>query len=646
VFTRKLAVVRELIRRYPLHERDEPGAAAGGLPDEWDPRLHHEVAAALGISLVAAGRLVNLAWTLEARLPGIGKALEGNQLDPAGARMIADETSVLEGEALFARAEEIILAGLAGCRTWSDLQRLAQRAVILADPEGARKRREQAEREHARLRFWRENCGTFAMQATGLPADEALAANARIDGRARAYKAARVGHPMDILRVMAYLDLINEVTIAQRAAWAQADAAARNTGADEQAARDAKARENARRRPAASTAGQHPETGDSPGGDSPGDPDSDGPGGDSPGDPDGGAPSGGGPDGDDPDGPEGPDDGGPGDGPLPEDPGGDYGDQEPPDPPDPPGEACDAGDYRPCPACRGAGGGTGLPGSANLTRPAGALDWRAEGSARTAARGPTGSAPGGGGPGRRHRGGPGPCPACGKPGSAVMPVLGDLAFPLLTLLGLAERPGEAHGLGALDPALVRDLTAAGARHPGSTFCITVTDEHGFAIGHGCCRPIRGKKGRSVLIDPDRVTIAPSGRTGPDGGYGSWILTLPGAPLPLAVDIDILPTYDCDHRHESRAYQPSDKLRHLIQVRDGKCSFPACSRHARESDFEHATPFGKGGRTCGCNAHCASRSCHRAKQSPGWHVTKPRPGWTRWTTRAGRTYEQGPWRYPT
>ena len=48
---------------------------------------------------------------------------------------------------------------------------------------------------------------------------------------------------MDILRVMAYLDLINEVTVAQRVAWAQADAAARTAEADEQAARDARLRE-------------------------------------------------------------------------------------------------------------------------------------------------------------------------------------------------------------------------------------------------------------------------------------------------------------------------------------------------------------------------------------------------------------------
>jgi hypothetical protein len=86
--------------------------------------------------------------------------VEGNRLDPPRVRMIAEETSVLEDEVLFAKAEKIILAGLAGCRTWSDLERLVQRAVITADPDGARKRREQAEREHARIRFWRENTGT------------------------------------------------------------------------------------------------------------------------------------------------------------------------------------------------------------------------------------------------------------------------------------------------------------------------------------------------------------------------------------------------------------------------------------------------------------------------------------------------------
>jgi hypothetical protein len=148
----KLAIVRELIARHPLNERGDPAEAAGGLPDEWDPRLHHEVAAALGISIVAAGKLVNLTWTLDTRLPGIRGALQEGLLDPARARMIAEETGVLDNEALFAKAEALILAGLGDCRTWSDLLRLVQRAVVMADPDGARKRREKAEREHARIR--------------------------------------------------------------------------------------------------------------------------------------------------------------------------------------------------------------------------------------------------------------------------------------------------------------------------------------------------------------------------------------------------------------------------------------------------------------------------------------------------------------
>jgi hypothetical protein len=222
----------------------------------------------------------------------------------------------------------------------------------------------------------------------------------------------------------------------------------------------------------------------------------------------------------------------------------------------------------------------------------------------------------------------------------------SLTFPLFTLLGVAARPGEAHGLGALDPALARDLAAAGARHPDSQFCLTVTDDQGHAIGHGCGKPLRGTRGGNIPADPDWATISRSGRTGPDGGYGAWILTVPGALAPFIVSIDPVPSYECDHRFESARHDPGDKLRHLVQVRDGECSFPACSRNARECDFEHVVPFHKGGRTCACNAHACSRSCHRAKQSRGWRVTKPRPGWTRWTTRAGRSYLQGPWRYPT
>ncbi|HUN36207.1 MAG TPA: DUF222 domain-containing protein [Trebonia sp.] len=527
-FSRKLAVVRELIRRHPLNECREPG----GLPSEWTPELHHEVAAALGFSPVTAGKLVRLAWTLDTRLPGIGQALEENRLDPARARLIVDGTSVLDDERKLAMAERIILDGLPRCRTWSALERLVERAVISVDPDGAKRRREKAEQEHARLRFWRESCGTCAIQGVGLPADEALAAMAHIEGRVREYQEAGIKRPVDILRVMAFADLINGVTVRQRAAWSHADAAAR----------DAQEPNHPRERNEAEKAQQSQ--------------------------------------------------------------------SQPPQPHQPQQLS--------------------LPGRVNLTVPAAALEWLAEWSSEHAET-PACA---------------GPRPTCGNHDDGSMAVRQDLVFPLLTLLGLADRPGEAYGLGSLDAALVRELTAAVGRHPDSRFCLTVTDDHGHAIGHGCCKPLRGASPGDVTTRPDRATITHSGRAGPDGGFGSWILTVPGVPLPFVVDIDPVPTYDCDHRFESARHDPGAKLRHLVQVRDGTCSFPVCARHARESDFEHAVAFHQGGRTCACNAHACSRSCHRAKQSRGWQVTKPRPGWTRWTTKAGRTYLQGPWRYPS
>ena len=63
-----------------------------------------------------------------------------------------------------------------------------------------------------------------------------------------------------------------------------------------------------------------------------------------------------------------------------------------------------------------------------------------------------------------------------------------LTVPLGTAAGLADRPGELAGHGPVDPWLARDLVNAAARNPKTTWCVTVTDEHGHAVGHGCARP--------------------------------------------------------------------------------------------------------------------------------------------------------------
>jgi hypothetical protein len=526
VASAKLGVVREMIRRHA-----KPGygpAEPGGLPGLWTEDLGHEIAAALEVSLSAADKLAGLAWDLEARLPGIGRALDAGVIDYGKAQMISKETAVLD-DARCAQAEQLILAaGLAG-KTWGKLQKIAAEAVCAVDPEGAEKRRERAEREDARVRLWRETSGTCALAAFGLPPDEALSANARIEERAQEYRAAGIREGIDLLRVMAYADILNDVPACDRIAREQARAAAE--------ARDAADAEDAD-----TDRGGHDDD--------------------------------------------------------------ERGDDDPAD---------DADDDA---------SGDDVP--------------------------PDGPGPGPGGHGRGSGPGDSPGPASGT--GAALPTMTNLTIPLSTLLGIAQRPGEAYGLGALDPALARDLAAAAARSARSQWCVTVTDENGYAIGHGCAKISRknatANRGKSP---PGRSRDGPWAFTqndnpGPPDGYGTWTLTLPGG-RELTVKLGPVPVYECDHRHESHSYQPSDTLRHLVQIRDGECTFPCCSRHAKESDFEHATPYHKGGKTCACNAGARSRRCHKVKQMKGWKLTQPKPGWHQWETPSGRTYTQGPKQYP-
>src|SRR6185437_10466630 len=216
----KLGVAAELARR-----RARPGHAGrrpADLPDAWEEGTGHEAAAALDISVPAADNLIGLAVTLQARLPGIYAALAGGSIGYLKAKIIADETSVLD-DALAAQAEALILADLAG-KTPGQVGKLAAAAVAAVDPPGAVKRRERAEEEDARVRFWRERAGTSALAAYGLPTDAALSTNANIAARADEYKRAKLDGTMDQLRVLAYLDILNGVPACDRIAAARAEA--------------------------------------------------------------------------------------------------------------------------------------------------------------------------------------------------------------------------------------------------------------------------------------------------------------------------------------------------------------------------------------------------------------------------------------
>jgi uncharacterized protein DUF222 len=256
-----------------------------------------------------------------------------------------------------------------------------------------------------------------------------------------------------------------------------------------------------------------------------------------------------------------------------------------------------------------------------------------------------------------ERGGPvGP----GQPGQPGGPAAGrvpagfaarvNLTVPLATATGLADRPGELAGLGPIDPWLARDLATAAAAHPGTTWCITVTDQHGHAVGHGCARP--EPKSHRIRAGPGPppgggtgFAFTPAGRDGPPGGYGTWRLRTPGNGPDLIVALDPIATENCEHRWQARGHDPGARLRHLTQVRHATCTGPGCRRPAAQSDFEHNIPYQAGGRTCLCNGGPKCRRDHRLKQHPRWKADQLPDGTFRWTTPAGRAYATEPTRYP-
>ena len=151
-----------------------------------------------------------------------------------------------------------------------------------------------------------------------------------------------------------------------------------------------------------------------------------------------------------------------------------------------------------------------------------------------------------------------------------------LTVPLATLAGLADRPGELGSLGPVDPWLARDLAAAAAANPKTTWCLTVTDGQGHAVAHGCARPEPKSHGNAPgRAPPDGTgfTFTPASRDGPPGGYGTWRLRTPGDGPDLIITIDPITTDPCDHRFEAKGHDPGVKLRHLSQIRHATCTSP-------------------------------------------------------------------------
>ncbi len=236
-----LAAVREFAARRTA----APGSASRCGFREFAPE---ELAWELNLTAQAAEDQMAYACAVADRLPRTFAALAAGQIHPVHVLIIDNETALLSPEDA-AKADEV-LAQAAQSKTFGQLRGAAHRLVLKLDPDSARRKKEEAKKD-AHVRRFREDSGNAGMVAREMPPDEILASWQHVEQRALDLRAAGVAGTLQELRVVAYLDLLQERD-------------SRQTQADPPG---------------------HPEGGDSPGGE--------GPGGDSPGDDSGPGGSGG-----------------------------------------------------------------------------------------------------------------------------------------------------------------------------------------------------------------------------------------------------------------------------------------------------------------------------------------------------------------
>jgi len=200
----ELEVVAELASRSAAADRTI-GTDKEGRPGRLPEEACAQVSLGLVMSELAAGWWADLAVTLRWRLAATGAALRSGVIDLARARAIVEATAGLDEQT--ARAVEAAMLEGAGDKTLGQLRARLRRAVIAADPAGAERRRERAERQ-ARVMLYPDAEGTAALAGYQLPGIPATAAMARVTALAKALQASGAGGGIDLLRSQVFLGLL------------------------------------------------------------------------------------------------------------------------------------------------------------------------------------------------------------------------------------------------------------------------------------------------------------------------------------------------------------------------------------------------------------------------------------------------------
>jgi Domain of unknown function (DUF222) len=696
----ELTAVAQIASRTAARDEDI-GVGEDGRPGRVPVSAAAEVALELTMSQYAAAGWTDLAVDLAWRLAATGAALASGVIDLQRARLIAEATSLLSDDA--AQAVEARVLPAAGRQTPGMLRAALRRAVITADPEGAERRREDAERQ-AKVALYSDQETTATLAGQRLPGVHAAAAMARIKAMARAMKAAGAPGPIDLLCAQIFLGLLlGTMPPIPPAEGAPPDDDPGNPGEHGHWGE---------------SGGNAPCSG-TPGTDSHGGRPSCGPGNDARGSTSRGSPGNGG----------WPDDTGPGsnpDGPGDSPPRGSRRDDDPRD--------SGAGDTGPGsdsdgpggpprgsrrdddPRDSGAGGGIPAddvppPGDADAPRDDEDYPCPDDGPAADDRDWPRQDDDQDGWPGR----GPPPdwpaLPAIIPPPSgrrrAERPIPGllDVSLPWEVLAGISPAPGHLGRIGPITGAQARCLAECAARDLAAEWRIIVTDPAGRALAVTRIPRARERDGPSPHdrmantgaeprpspepgpgADPrPEAEPKPEAEPGPGAGIGlvsRVTLTIsedllapnarltrpppPGSPehsLPGGIVARALAAATaaaaqaraaaaadaaaggCAHHAASPGYRPPTRLRDYVIARDVTCRSPICRQPAWRGDLDHTVPFDDDGITCRCNLGGLCRTHHLVKHHPGWKLAQTVPGDFTWITPSGRAFTATPDAHP-
>jgi hypothetical protein len=620
----ELAAIAELASRSAVAD-DKIGVDDEGRPSQVPDEAIAQVSLALAMTRCGASWWTDLAVALTWQLAATGAALAAGDIDLTRARLIAEATGMLDDDT--AQAVEAAVLPSAGTDTTSQLRARLRRAVIAADPDGADRRRQEAERG-AKVSLYPDQEGTATLVGQNLPGTRAAAAMSRINALARALKASGAVGGMDLLRAQVLIGLLlGTLPVIPPAPGSPPDEPPPDEPPPDEPHPDKPPPDGADRD---GPPGRPRPTG--PDGAGPGNRSGDGAG------PGGSAGPGGDPS---PGRPSGPDDDVPG--PSDQDmPGDDFSG-------DPLG-----GD--PAWARPQAGGQDDDDDDWMIVNPVSAASW----SAFPALIPPSGA-------------GPGPGPRDGAPPGSL-----DLTVPWMTLAGCSPEPGYLGRLGPITPAQALEVAEAAAVDPAVQWRVILTGPAGQAVAVSripassarlASSPASGSSasgssasgspasrspasrspvaGRVTLTVPEDILACPPRTELASGDILVRALRAAGRAATAAAAraaADAAAGGGCAHTTATASYRPPPRLRDYVVARDLTCRFPSCGQPAWRGDLDHTQPWESGGLTCSCNLGGLCRHHHMLKQHRGWYLIQVRPGTFQWITPAGRAYTCAPASY--